>query len=103
MSISGVLRVLHRYDVLLATVPILTLKAGGDHELGSVGATALPSGGLIWVSWTYRRPGEVRTRYVGVIDKMDLAYRVGNVLREAVIGPWAFKFAVPLGSGLVAH
>jgi hypothetical protein len=103
VSISGVLRLLHRHDVLLATVPILTLTTSDDHELGSFGAHALPSGEMIWVSWTYRRPREVRSRYVALIDKMDLAYRAGGGLREAVIGPWAFKFAIPLGSGLVAH
>jgi hypothetical protein len=100
IRVSGIVRVVRRPDVRLSSVPTLTLASLDGPPLGLTGAHVLPNGRTVWVSWTYGRPADVCREYEGRIDHIDLAYRAGGVVREAVRGPWVFSFSVPNGSTL---
>lgn len=95
IRVSGLVRVVRRPDVRLSNIPTLTLATLDGPPLGLIGAHVLPNGRVVWVSWTYERPVQVRTEYEGRIDHIDLAYRAGHVVREDVPGPWVFTFRIP--------
>jgi hypothetical protein len=97
IRVSGIVRVVRRPDVRLSNVPTLTLATLDGPPLELLGAHALPNARMVWVSWTYERPADVRTEYEGRIDHIDLAYRAGRVVQEAAPGPWVFTFRVPDG------
>jgi hypothetical protein len=95
LNVSGILRGISRSDVQLSSVPTLALAALDGPPLGLIGGHSRPGRGAVWVSWTYERPAEVYTRYEGRIDRIELAYRAGRIVQQAVPGPWVFAFSVP--------
>lgn len=95
LRVSGLLRVVRRADVRLLSTPALTLATRDGLPLTLVRAHALPDGRLLWVSWTYERPADVRTEYEARIGNMDFALRAGGAAREAMPGPWVFTFRIP--------
>lgn len=97
LQVSGVVRVVGRPDVQLSSIPMLSLATLDGPPLGLVRAHGLPSGRLVWVSWTYERPTGAGPEYQARIDHIDLAYRAGGLVKEAVPGPWVFTFSVPDG------
>ncbi len=95
IRVSGLVRVIRRADVRLLSTPALTLAKRGGLPLTLVRAHALPDGRLLWVSWTYERPADVRAEYEARIGNMDFAFRAGGAAREAMPGPWVFTFRIP--------
>lgn len=88
------IRVARGLEVKLANVPTLTLATLDGPPLGLLGANALPNGRWVWVSWTFERPANVCTEFLGRIDHIDLASGAGGLVREAQSGPWAFTFRI---------
>jgi hypothetical protein len=95
VRVSGLIRALHRPDARLADIPSLRLAAVDRPPLSLVAAHGLPHCRVIWMAWAYARPPAVLTEYEGRIEQVDLAYRAGGVVREAVPGPWLFTFRAP--------
>ncbi len=103
VRVSGLVRVVRRPDVRVANIPSLALATLDGPPLALVGGHVLPYGRVVWVSWTYERPALAHTEYAGRIDRIDLAYRAGGVVREDVPGPWVFTFRVPDPSEFHGH
>lgn len=95
IRVSGIVRVVRRPDVRLSNVPTLALATLDGPPLPLLGAHVLPNGRTVWASWTFERPAHVCTKYEGRIEHIDLAYRAGGVVREALTGPWVFRFRIP--------
>lgn len=106
VQVSGVVRVVGRPNVQLSSIPTLDLASLDGPPLGLVRAHGLPGGRQVWVSWTYERPVAVHGAYEARIERIDLAYRAGGLVKEAVSGPWVFAFDISkeawaaAGSGL---
>lgn len=95
VHVSGVVRVVGRVNVQLSSIPALGLATLDGPPLGLVRAHGLPGGRLVWITWTYERPTILDRRFEGRIDHIDLAYRAGGRINEAVPGPWVFRFDIP--------
>jgi hypothetical protein len=95
IRVSGVVRVVGRPDVKLASVPTLVLGTIDGPQLGLVGAHVLPTRGMVWVSWIFERPADICTEYEGRIEQIGLTYRAGGVAQQVLAGPWIFTFSVP--------
>jgi len=95
VRVSGLVRVLRRPDVRLASVPTLALATLDGPPLALVGAHVMPHGRVLWVSWIYQRPADILVEYDGRIDHFELTYRAGGIVRETAPGPWVFSFRIP--------
>ena len=95
LRISGIVRVEHRAEVRLLSVPTLLLAALDGPPLELIGAHARPTAHHVWVSWIYERPPGVPGEYEAQIDHIDLAWRAGHAVQEVIPGPWVFRFQVP--------
>jgi hypothetical protein len=49
------------------------------------------------VSWLFRRPPGASGDYVGRIDRVDVDYRAGGRPPLPQLGPWLFRFQLPIG------
>ena len=94
VQVSGVVRVVGRPNVQLSSIPTLDLTMLDRPPLALVRAHGLPSGQAVWMSWTYQRPGPLHGACRARLDRIDLAYRAGGLVKEAVSGPWVFAFDV---------
>ncbi len=95
IRVSGIVRVVRRPDVKLSNVPALALATLDGPPLELLRAHVLPNERLVWISWTFERPADICAEYEGRIDHIDLAYRAGGIVREALTGPWVFTFSIP--------
>lgn len=100
VHVSGVIQVVGRPNVQLSSIPTLDLASLDGHSLDLVRAHGLPGGRQVWVSWTYERPARFMSAGEARIDRIDLAYRAGGLVKEAVSGPWVFALDLSdVGSG----
>jgi hypothetical protein len=102
VRVTGLVRVLNRPNVRLASVPDLALATADGTPLAVISAHVLPHGALAWVSWLYRRPPEVLVDYEGRIERVDLSHDGGGRLpqpRQPQRGAWVFRFRLPPAPG----
>jgi hypothetical protein len=97
LSVWGLLRVAHRPEVRLSSIPALSLAVRDGVPLQPIGAHAKPQGGLIWVTWTFQRPRHDATKLHGRIDHVDIEWRGGRFVREDLQGPWEFTIQIAGG------
>jgi hypothetical protein len=97
--VTGLVRVQGRPDVRLGSIPALVVSSGTGPALDPVAAHVMPHGGMAWVSWLFRHPPGVTGEYEGRIDRVDVDYRAGGRPPMPQLGPWLFRFRLPIGSG----
>jgi hypothetical protein len=94
LRLTGLLQVLDRPDLRVATAPSLEVAMPDGTQLSILDSHVLPQGQMAWLSWTYKRPTILPERFAGTIGHIEFEYRVGGNKRLDVTGPWDFSFVV---------